>query len=87
MAWVVGVMNVNDLAARKFLWLMPLSDLLSFTFWCYSFVGNTIKWRGRTLKLTQGGKLELITNDVSKVRQYAFNLVPPFLKEARETLP
>ncbi len=87
MAWVVGVMNVNDLAARKFLWLMPLSDLLSFAFWCYSFVGNTIKWRGRTLKLTQGGKLELITNDVSKVRQYAFNLVPPFLKEARETLP
>ena len=66
MAWVVGVMNVKDASARKFLWLLPVSDLISFSLWCYSFVGNTIKWRGRRLKLTKDGKLVLIADDYSK---------------------
>lgn len=88
MAWVVAVMNVKDSAARKFLWLLPLSDLLSFAFWCYSFVGNTLKWRGRRLKLTKGGKLVAIADDSSKVTQSATStLVPPFLRGARGDLP
>jgi len=57
MAWVVGVKILKDSLAKKFFWLVPLRDLISFTFWCYSFVGNTIEWRGRRLRLTKGGKL------------------------------
>lgn len=57
MAWVVGVKSLKDPVTRKFLWLVPLRDLISFTLWCYSLVGDTFEWRGRRLKLTRGGKL------------------------------
>ncbi len=66
MAWVVGVKILKDSLAKKFLWLVPLRDLISFTFWCYSFVGNTIEWRGRRLRLTKGGKLVPIQADSVK---------------------
>jgi ceramide glucosyltransferase len=57
MGWVVGVRCLHDLVAKKFLWLIPLRDLIGFGIWCYCFVGNTIEWRGRRLKLTTDGKL------------------------------
>lgn len=57
MAWAIGVRSLKDEAATQFLWLVPLCDLLSFAVWCYSFLGNTIEWRGRSLLLTKGGKL------------------------------
>jgi ceramide glucosyltransferase len=57
MAWVVGASSLKDKTANNFLWLVPLRDLLSFTVWCYSFLGNTIQWRGCKLLLTKGGKL------------------------------
>lgn len=61
MGWVVGVKSLQDPVAKKFLWLIPLRDLISFALWCYSFVGNTIEWRGRRLKLTKDGKLVPLT--------------------------
>lgn len=57
MAWAIGVRSLKDEAATQFFWLVPLCDLLSFAVWCYSFLGNTIEWRGRSLLLTKGGKL------------------------------
>ena len=57
MAWVVGVRKLKDPIAQKFLWLVPLRDLISFALWCYSFVSNDIEWRARQLKLTKDGKL------------------------------
>lgn len=65
MAWVIGVWSLKDSSAKKFLWLVPLRDLISFVLWCYSFVGNVIKWRGRTLKLTKGGQLVALKADSS----------------------
>ncbi|WP_017316893.1 bacteriohopanetetrol glucosamine biosynthesis glycosyltransferase HpnI [Mastigocladopsis repens] len=67
MAWVVGVRTLKDPVAKKFLWLVPLRDLISFGLWCYSFVGDTFEWRGRRLRLTKGGKLVERTNDFAKV--------------------
>ena len=57
MGWVVGVKILNDPVAKKFLWLIPLRDFISFAIWCYSFFGSTIEWRGRRLRLTKEGKL------------------------------
>lgn len=57
MAWIVGVNVLNDQIVKKFFWLVPLSDLIRFTLWCYGFVGDRIEWRGRQLKLTRGGQL------------------------------
>lgn len=67
MAWVVGVESLKDPVAKKFLWLVPLRDLISFGLWCYSFVGDTFEWRGRKLKLTRSGKLVPLTVDSPKV--------------------
>ena len=57
MAWAIGVRSLKDEAASQLIWLVPLCDLLSFFVWCYSFFGNTVEWRDRSLLLTKGGKL------------------------------
>jgi ceramide glucosyltransferase len=67
MAWIVGVKCLNDSSTAKYLWLVPLRDLLSFVVWCCSFFGNTINWRGRKLKLTKEGKLVPIQAHCAKV--------------------
>ena len=67
MAWVVGVKFLKDLQAKKSLWLVPLRDLISFMVWCYGFLGSTIEWRGRRLRLTKEGKLVPIIADSGKV--------------------
>jgi ceramide glucosyltransferase len=57
MAWVIGVWWLQDPTTKKFLWLIPVRDLMSFALWCYSSLGNTIKWHGQTLRLTKDGQL------------------------------
>lgn len=57
MGWVVGVKILSDSAAKKYLWLIPVWDLIDFAIWCYCFAGNTIEWRGRQLRMTKQGKL------------------------------
>jgi ceramide glucosyltransferase len=57
MAWFVGVKSLRDPVAKKWLWLVPLRDLINVALWCYGFVGNTIKWRGQQFRLTKEGEL------------------------------
>ncbi|MEH2371826.1 bacteriohopanetetrol glucosamine biosynthesis glycosyltransferase HpnI [Nostoc sp.] len=59
MAWVVGTISLKDPIVKKFLWLVPWCDLLSFAIWCFAFIGNTIEWRGQKMKLTKDGKLQV----------------------------
>lgn len=42
----------------RLLWLLPLSDLVSFALWACSFFGRHIVWRGERFRLLRGGKLE-----------------------------
>ncbi|MBI3616395.1 MAG: bacteriohopanetetrol glucosamine biosynthesis glycosyltransferase HpnI [Candidatus Omnitrophica bacterium] len=57
MAHIVGFRYLKDRAARKYLWLVPVSDLIGFVPWCYSLIGNTVDWRGQRFRLTSLGKL------------------------------
>ncbi len=57
MGWLVGVNILHDSATKRWLWLVPLRDLLSFALWCYGFVGNTFEWSNRRLRTTKEGKL------------------------------
>jgi ceramide glucosyltransferase len=41
--------------------LVPVQDLLSFAFWLAGFFGNRIHWRGRTYRLLQDGRFELVS--------------------------
>ena len=59
LAWVVAVWGLRDQTALKFLWLVPIRDLLSFGIWLYSWFSNSMNWRGRNLKLDRDGKLVL----------------------------
>jgi ceramide glucosyltransferase len=59
LAGVVGIWGLKDPSASKFLWLVPLRDLLSFGIWVYSWFSNRMNWRGRKLKLSPEGKLIL----------------------------
>jgi ceramide glucosyltransferase len=63
LAWVVGVWGLKDASVSKFLWLVPIRDLLSFGIWVYSWFSNTMNWRGRRLKLSSEGKL-ILESDV-----------------------
>lgn len=57
MAYWVGGRLLQDSAAKKFLWLVPVQDLISFAVWCACFFGNTIDWRGERFRLTKAGTL------------------------------
>lgn len=57
-AWIIGVKFLNDPTVKKFLWLVPFRDLISFALWCYSFSGNSIEWRSRRFLLSKEGKLQ-----------------------------
>jgi len=62
MAWVVGVIALEDPVVKRYWWLVPLSDVVRFGLWCAAFVSNRIEWRGRQLQLTKDGKLIALTD-------------------------
>jgi len=52
---------VRDALFPRWLWLLPLRDLLSFICWALSFLGNRVEWRGSRFVLKPGGKIEEIS--------------------------
>ena len=51
---------VKDCLLPRWLWLLPLRDLLAFSTWALSFLGNRVNWRGSRFKLSSGGKIKKI---------------------------
>lgn len=49
---------VRDNLLPKWLWLIPLRDMLSFFIWALSFLGNRVEWRGSRFVLKSGGRIE-----------------------------
>jgi ceramide glucosyltransferase len=49
---------VRDDLLPRWLWLIPLRDMLASCCWALSFLGNRVEWRGVRFKLKPGGKLE-----------------------------
>ena len=41
-------------------WLVPVKDLLQMAIWLGAFIGNTVEWRGRKMKLSHDGTLKEI---------------------------
>ena len=48
---------VRDGLLPRWLWLIPLRDMLAFFCWAFSFLGNRVEWRGSRFVLQRGGKL------------------------------
>ncbi len=57
MGWYIGAKILDDASAKKYLWLIPLWDFISFIIWCYCFFCNTIEWRGLRFMLIKNGKM------------------------------
>ncbi|MBL0224762.1 MAG: bacteriohopanetetrol glucosamine biosynthesis glycosyltransferase HpnI [Geobacteraceae bacterium] len=51
---------VKDGLLPRWLWLIPFRDLLAFSSWALSFLGNRVEWRGVRFRLKSGGKIEEI---------------------------
>lgn len=49
---------VRDGLFPRWLWLLPLRDMLAFFTWTLSFLGNRVDWRGSRFVLKPGGKIE-----------------------------
>jgi ceramide glucosyltransferase len=59
LALEVGVKVMGDLQVWKFLWLLPVRDVLGILTWAASFFGHTVVWRGERFEV-QNGKLRRI---------------------------
>jgi ceramide glucosyltransferase len=58
MAIASGWFVVRDPRALKYCWLYPVRDFTGFCFWCASFFGDTIVWRGgERYRLVADGKM------------------------------
>ncbi|MCS7044668.1 MAG: bacteriohopanetetrol glucosamine biosynthesis glycosyltransferase HpnI [Bryobacteraceae bacterium] len=57
-AWSVSHLALRDPLCRRYWFLVPLQDLLSFVFWLAGFFGNVIEWRGRRYRLLADGRFE-----------------------------
>jgi ceramide glucosyltransferase len=58
---------VRDRRALQLAWLYPVRDLMGFAFWCASYSGRMIVWRGDCYRLEQGGHMVLIEPSAEKV--------------------
>jgi ceramide glucosyltransferase len=58
---------VRDRRALRLAWLYPLRDLMGFVFWCASYSGREIVWRGELYRLEEGGFMSLVEPSVATV--------------------
>lgn len=61
MGWMIGVHWLGDRILKKYFWLVPVRDLLSFLIWCLSWVGKRVEWRGRLFEVARDGKMILVS--------------------------
>jgi ceramide glucosyltransferase len=57
MGWLIGVHWLEDRILKKYFWLLPVRDVLSFLIWCSSWVGGRVEWRGRQFEVQRDGKM------------------------------
>jgi len=58
--WATAGPVLGDPLTRRFWWMLPLQDMLSFAVWIGGFFGKTIIWRGHKYHLLRDGRFELI---------------------------
>ena len=48
---------INTRHWLRWLFLIPLNDVLGFLVWLWSFAGSSVRWRGTCYRVTAGGKM------------------------------
>jgi len=67
LAMVSGWGVARDGHALRLAWLYPLRDLMGFGFWCASYSGRKIEWRGDWYRLEPGGRMVLVQPSAAAV--------------------
>jgi ceramide glucosyltransferase len=49
--------SMGHRALRRWIWLLPLRDLLSPVIWAFGLAGRSVSWRGRTFRVAADGQL------------------------------
>ena len=60
MGWLVGVHYLKDRILKRYFYLVPLRDVLSFIIWAVSWFGRTVEWRGRRFEVKRDGRMEQV---------------------------
>ncbi|HEX3758754.1 MAG TPA: bacteriohopanetetrol glucosamine biosynthesis glycosyltransferase HpnI [Kofleriaceae bacterium] len=58
--WLVAARMTRwagDPGLRRWLWLVPVRDLLAPAIWCAGLIGRRVRWRGRTYRIAGDGRL------------------------------
>ena len=58
LAWAAGWRLLRDPTLRRYWWVVPVQDLLSFAIWSWAFFGREIVWRGARFQISKTGRLE-----------------------------
>lgn len=64
-AFYCGVVLMQDRVLLRYLWLVPLRDLLGFGVWLASFIGSQIHWRGHRFVVLRSGKIKPVAEPTS----------------------
>jgi len=69
MGWMIGVQWLGDRILKRYFWLVPVRDLLSFLIWCLSWFGKKVEWRGRLFEVAGDGKMIQVADTKTVVEQ------------------
>lgn len=58
---VVSDVFLDAKITRRFLWLVPVTDLCAFCFWLLSLYGNTVRWGEYKFRVRGDGKMARVT--------------------------
>ena len=53
----IGAGVLRDRNTLRYFWMIPLRDLFGFAVWIAGLFGDTVEWRGQTLRLRSDGKI------------------------------
>lgn len=62
MAGMIGIHWLGDGVLKRYFWLVPVRDLLSFLIWCLSWAGKRVEWRGRVFEVARDGRMILVVS-------------------------
>jgi ceramide glucosyltransferase len=65
MSMTAGYGVVGDRRSLRDCWLYPVRDLMGFFFWCGSYFGDTIDWRGERYRLLAKGKMVKVGGEIA----------------------
>jgi len=56
-AYYMEARSIRGRGVTKWLWLLPVKDLVGFYIWLSSFTGDTVRWKGESFRVDKEGRM------------------------------